>query len=127
MLDLSALPDAGPGVNACEACPLATLPRPGTVYLLHFNRPIGNPDNPKGQARHYLGWTSDLPARVASHTSGVTPMPGCGTVARIVAHVQREGIGFRLARTWVGNRALERQLKNRRNAPRLCPFCKETP
>jgi hypothetical protein len=127
MLDLfSALPDAGPGALACSVCPLATLPRPGTVYLLHFEQPIGNPDKAKGQARHYLGWTSDLPARVASHTSRTRPMPGCGTVAKIVAYVQREGIGFRVARTWVGGRGLERRLKNRRNAPRLCPLCKET-
>jgi hypothetical protein len=123
MLAYASLPDAGPGVNACEVCPLATLPRPGTVYLLCFNEPIGNPENPKGQARHYLGWTSDLPTRVASHTANTRPMPGNGTVARIVAHVQRSGIGFRVARTWVGDRHLERRLKNRRNAPRLCPLC----
>ena len=96
---------------------------PGTCYLLHFNQRIGNPDNPKAQAQHYIGWTSDLAARVASHTAQTRPLPGCGTVARIVAHVQRQGIGFRVARTWPGDRTLERQLKRRRNAPRLCPIC----
>jgi hypothetical protein len=96
---------------------------PGTVYLLHFEAKIGNSANPKAMAQHYIGWTSDLPARVASHTAQTRPMPGNGTVARIVAHVQREGIGFTVARTWPGDRGLERRLKRRRNAPRLCPFC----
>ena len=28
----------------------------GTVYLLHFLEPIGNPTNPRAMAQHYLGW-----------------------------------------------------------------------
>jgi predicted GIY-YIG superfamily endonuclease len=35
----------------------------GTVYLLHFDRPYK-------RARHYLGWASDLDARLAQHTAG---------------------------------------------------------
>ena len=27
----------------------------GTVYLLHFLEPIGNPANPRAMAQHYLG------------------------------------------------------------------------
>jgi hypothetical protein len=27
----------------------------GTVYLLHFLQPIGNPANPRAMAQHYLG------------------------------------------------------------------------
>jgi hypothetical protein len=32
-------------------------------------------------------------------------------------------IPFFVARTWVGGRALERELRRRKNAPRLCPAC----
>lgn len=31
---------------------------------------------------------------------------------------------FRVARTWRGDRNFERRLKNRKNAPRLCPICR---
>jgi hypothetical protein len=95
----------------------------GTVYLLHFLDRIGNPGKPRAMAQHYIGWTSDLPERIADHTANLRPQPGTGRVAKIVAHVQRQGIGFKVARTWPGGRGLERQLKNRRNAPKLCPFC----
>jgi hypothetical protein len=27
----------------------------GTVYLLHFLEPIGNPANPHAMAQHYIG------------------------------------------------------------------------
>jgi hypothetical protein len=38
------------------------------------------------------------------------------------------GIGFEVARTWDGDRRLERRLKNQRNAPaRLCPICRAAP
>jgi putative endonuclease len=99
-------------------------PTEGTVYLLHFNQPIGNPDNPRAQAQHYVGWTSDLAERVASHTAHTRPQPGNGTIARIVAHVQANGVGFVVAQTWPGGRWLERRIKNRKNAPRLCPICR---
>jgi hypothetical protein len=42
----------------------------GTVYLIHFERPLGDLNNPRGQARHYLGFTEDLEARLAAHRSG---------------------------------------------------------
>jgi hypothetical protein len=35
------------------------------------------------------------------------------------------GIGFVLARTWQGDRFLERTLKRRRMAPRYCPICRQ--
>jgi len=38
-----------------------------TVYLLHFEEPIGDLDNPRGQARHYLGYTDDLEQRLQAH------------------------------------------------------------
>jgi hypothetical protein len=37
--------------------------------------------------------------------------------------VCERGIPFFVARTWPGGRRLERQLKRRKNSPRLCPAC----
>jgi hypothetical protein len=41
--------------------------------------------------------------------------------------IKEAGGTFRLARTWPGGRSRERELKNRRDAPRLCPICTEHP
>jgi hypothetical protein len=88
----------------------------GTVYLLHFLRPIGDLANPRGQAQHYLGWSRAPERRVNAHREG--------RGAAIVREVNRLGIGFLVAATWPGTRADERRLKNRKNAPRLCPVCR---
>ena len=87
-----------------------------TVYLLHFEEPIGDLSNPRGQARHYLGFTDDLEQRLQAHRSG--------NGSAIMAEVSRRGIAWQLARTWNGSRDLERRLKNQHNGPRLCPLCK---
>lgn len=89
----------------------------GTVYLIHFSEPIGDLSNPRGQARHYLGWTSDLTARLEAHRSG--------NGARLMEVVAERGIGWTLARTWHGDRGLERRLKDRHNGPKLCPICQQ--
>lgn len=86
-----------------------------TVYLLHFERPLGNPGNPRGQAQHYIGFTDDLEARLDAHRRG--------NGAAIMAAVGRAGIGWTLARTWAGGRDLERQLKRRKKARGLYPIC----
>jgi hypothetical protein len=78
----------------------------GTVYLLHFEQALRG-------ARHYIGWTSNLEARIARHRRG-----GATFTGRFVA----AGIGFRLARTWAGTPLLERELKRVGHAP-LCPLC----
>ncbi len=92
----------------------------GTVYLLHFDQPI-----PKGirardgqplTARHYLGSTSNLDARLAAHESGQG--------ANFTRVVRERGINWTLAATWTGDRVTERYWKNRKNAPRLCPMCR---
>jgi hypothetical protein len=87
-----------------------------TVYLLHFDQPLGDRSNPHGQAQHYIGWTPRLSRRLWVHRQG--------RGARIVAAVVARGLGFRLARTWPGGPDLERRIKNRKEAPRLCPICK---
>jgi hypothetical protein len=87
----------------------------GTVYLLHFLEPIGNPANPHGMAQHYIGWAAVAGERIAVQTAGAG--------AAIVRYVQDQGIGFVVAATWTGTRALERELKRRKCAPRFCPVC----
>ena len=84
----------------------------GVVYMLHFKRPWRH-------ARHYVGWTDDLPARLATHKAGHG--------ARLVAVIVAAGIGFELARTVAGDRNLERATKNAGGAVRYCPICTPTP
>ena len=83
----------------------------GTVYLLHF-------DSPYKHARHYVGYTKDLSARLEAHASGQG--------ARLLEVITGAGIGFQLARTWQGTRKDERRIKNRKEAPRLCPLCHQS-
>ncbi|MDQ6616059.1 MAG: endonuclease [Actinomycetota bacterium] len=80
----------------------------GTVYLLCFQDSYRH-------AHHYLGFTTDLDARLAAHAAG--------RGARLLEVITTAGIGFTLVRTWQGTRSLERQLKNRHNSSRLCPIC----
>jgi hypothetical protein len=87
----------------------------GVVYLLHFDRPIGDLRNPRGYASHYTGWTLDLPVRLADHAQG--------RGARLMQVVGEQGIGWQLARVWTGTRARERSLKRSGGAARRCPVC----
>ena len=86
------------------------------VYLIHFERSIGDLGNPHGQAQHYLGYTDDLSSRLEAHRNG--------NGSAIMAAVSSQGIGWLVVRTWKGDRGLERRLKNQKNAPRLCPICR---
>lgn len=90
----------------------------GIIYLLHFERPVGNLANPRAQARHYIGFTQNrrtLPQRLAHHREG--------RGSRLVHAVARAGIAFEVVRTWEGSRGDERRLKNRKKAHQLCPAC----
>ena len=80
-----------------------------TVYLIHF-------DEPYCHARHYLGSTYNLEARLAEHRAGQG--------ARLTQVIRDAGIDFKLARTWEGGRDLERRLKRWHKSPDLCPICK---
>jgi len=86
----------------------------GVIYLLHFDRPIGDLANPRGFASHYTGWTLDLPGRLVDHAAG--------RGARLLQVVGELGIGWQLARIWTGTRTRERSLKQR-GATRRCPVC----
>jgi predicted GIY-YIG superfamily endonuclease len=79
------------------------------VYLLHFSRRISH-------AGHYLGYADDLDSRLERHHAG--------NGARLVQVAAERGIGFILARTWKGDKALERRLKRQKASPRLCPICR---
>jgi hypothetical protein len=82
----------------------------GTVYLLHIEPPYHH-------AKHYLGWTEfDVEGRVAYHVSGYGN--------KLIRAAVKAGHGIIIARTWSDeDRNFERTLKNRKNAPRLCPIC----
>ncbi len=87
-----------------------TIGRVGTVYLIHLQRPYRH-------ARHYLGWTMDVERRLAEHRGG-----GGSPLLRAAAAA---GISFEVARTWPGDRHLERRLHRYKNTPaRLCPICR---
>lgn len=97
----------------------------GYVYLLHFEEPI-SPG--RHTAQHYLGHADDLAARIQTHQRGrrynAQGHPtGC---ARIVEVAHERGNQFRVARVWRGGYELERRLKGRKAAPRLCPICNPT-
>lgn len=87
--------------------------RVGTVYLLHF-------DTPFAHAKHYTGWTGNLPLRLLEHAAG--------RGARLTEVVADAGITWRLARAWPNaTRTDERRLKNQGGAARRCPLCGITP
>lgn len=83
----------------------------GTIYLLHFDRPISATHT----AQHYLGWALDLDQRLADHAAGHG--------ARLPAVAVERGISWILARTWAGTRHVEARLKRQHHGPRLCPIC----
>jgi predicted GIY-YIG superfamily endonuclease len=86
----------------------------GTVYLLHFSDPTA------AGHQHYLGWTTDLPKRLARHRAG----RGAEETKRAVS----EGLKLKLAQSWPGTPVDERRIKDDRRAARrgygcLCPYC----
>jgi predicted GIY-YIG superfamily endonuclease len=85
----------------------------GTVYLIHFHRPLGNE---RKVARHYIGFTKDLDKRLVRHKAGQG--------AAIMAAVEERQIPYRVVRTWTGDRYFERSLKRFRDHKRFCPICK---
>ena len=87
----------------------ARAPVTGTVYLLHFDRAYRH-------ARHYVGYTDNLPRRLEEHREG--------TGARLMEVVKDAGISFTLARTWPGDRATERRKKRQGSRALLCPLCR---
>jgi putative endonuclease len=87
----------------------------GAIYLLHFSRPVGNPQSPRGQARHYIGWSLDPEQRNAEHRAG--------RGAALTRAAAALGIDWQLFILAEGDRTLERRVKALKAAPRLCPVC----
>jgi hypothetical protein len=85
----------------------------GLVYLIHFDTPLQH-------AHHYIGFVErpdGLEERMRQHRTGQG--------SRLMAAVSAAGIGWRVVRTWAqAGRTFERQLKERKNASRLCPVCR---
>lgn len=82
------------------------------VYLLHFASPIAPGLH---TCQHYIGTAKVLAERIREHRAG--------SGARLTEVAKERGIEFSVVRIWEGGRQLERQLKNRKNAPKLCPIC----
>jgi predicted GIY-YIG superfamily endonuclease len=84
------------------------IPPGSKVYLIHFDKPLKH-------ARHYLGYTENLPGRVQKHRNGQG--------AAFMKAIAQKGISWHVSRIWDGDRALERMLKDQHNASHLCPTC----
>lgn len=83
------------------------------VYLIHFDQPLAH-------ALHYIGFAeSSLKARIKKHRSGQG--------ARLLAALNRAGIGWKVVRLWEeGDRTFERKLKNRKKTKDICPCCNKS-
>lgn len=87
----------------------------GTLYFLHFDRPLHRTEKP--HAQHYLGWTSGpVEERLARHRKG-----NGAAVIRALGH---QGIEFIVVWTKPGTREEERRLKRSGHfKERLCVTC----
>lgn len=82
----------------------------GFIYLVHFDRPYKH-------ARHYLGFSENLDARLKAHHNGAG--------ARLLRVVREAGINFKLSQVWIGTKSLERKLKNRKKSSDFCTICRK--
>lgn len=112
-----------------------------TVYLLHLDQPIPRGVSRTGKpltAQHYLGVADDVDKRLDEHrhttwtpldepepteTGGTRRGQVHGNGSALIAFANFLGIPWQLARTWDSDHSVERRLKNRHEAPRLCPIC----
>ena len=89
--------------------------KPG-CYLIHWQPAIGNLNNPRATASHYLGSTKKpVGDRFKEHESKVG--------ARITKAAVERGRSLVLVRTWDGGWHRERELKKLHNNRLLCPIC----
>ncbi len=95
-------------------------PRPGEytevgdVYITHL-------DPPYLHARHYSGFTTDLPRRIGDHHAGLR------AASRLMQVQHDAGGSFRLGRLWRGvTRAREVQVKES-SAAKYCLICRGQP
>lgn len=82
------------------------------VYILHF-------DPPYLHARHYVGFSEDVPGRFDTHSRG--------RGSPLVKAALRSGSTVTVAHVWEeGDRTFERKIKNAKSTPRFCPICKNS-
>lgn len=83
------------------------------IYILKFERKLGNPNNPRAQAQYYVGYCDDdrLHERLAEHQRG--------TGAAITRACVERGIGFSVVLTLPGGTDVEAYLKYKYKNTRL--------
>ena len=84
----------------------------GIIYVIHFHQPFKH-------AKHYVGWSraGELGERLKRHRKN--------RGSRLLAALNRAGIGWEVVLAWRGTRDDERLFKKRKYTPRKCPICKE--
>lgn len=87
----------------------------GTIYMLCYAKPIGDPNRPRMSAQHYVGWFAN-PGRITHHKNGTSGVA-------IVYAFFRRGIPFVVSRTMPGTKSEERLVKQSGNHKRNCPNC----
>lgn len=88
----------------------ATISFMGYVYLIHFERPIGN-------ARHYVGYTDDFEKRVTEHRSGKG--------SQLTRLANEKGINWLVVRVWQ-NSTLDKEKSIKGMSTRItCPICRQ--
>lgn len=87
---------------------------PGWLYLLHFTDQLGNLDNPRACAQHYVGWALDPARRLQEHADGHG--------AAITRAARARGLAW-LAFIWPAPLAVEKLVKRRKEAHVFCPVC----
>ncbi len=82
----------------------------GRIFRVHMARALHG-------ARHYLGFSTDVPRRVKRHKAG--------RGAPLLGEATRRGIPWRVVRTWRKKDGyFEQELKRGHALARLCPMCK---
>ncbi len=79
-------------------------------YLIHFDSPIGG-----SKAQHYIGFTTDLQKRVASHRAA----SGSGLTGR----ANKIGVSWRVVRVWRDADLESEKALKRLGGANLCPIC----
>jgi hypothetical protein len=84
------------------------------IYIIRFKKPYYH-------ARHYVGYCAEgaLEERLTRHRAGQG--------SRLMRAIGIAGIDFTVAKTYPGDRLLERRLKQSKNTPRYCPLCQRAP
>lgn len=79
------------------------------IYILKFERPLGNPAKKHGTAQFYVGYCDDgkLERRLKAHRTG--------RGAAITRAASQQGISFEVVLTLPGDRNTERAIKNQKN------------